>query len=328
MNSFRVRIVMKWLLMAMPALISTPVIYSQRVDSSYSIKIGGINQWVNVKGRNINNPLLLWLHGGPGGSVMNNADRFTEKLQDSFVVIQWDQRETGKTSNLNKSTRPLTFLLFEEDTHDIIDSLLQAFHRKKLYLAGHSWGTALGFYIANKYPELLYAYVAISPMINQLESERETLDMLKENAIKESKNKAARELTTVNIPFENGEQLYYDRKWLLAFNGQRLLGITFPKKLVLIWASTWLTVFNEASSVNLFKDVPEIKCPVYFFAGRKDYQTRFTITEDYFNKVSAPQKRLFWFEQSGHTIPDTEPALMQDIIINKILPETYSPSSR
>jgi len=328
MNYPGVKIIMKRLLAGVMALISSLATWSQSIDSSYPIKIGGINQWVNVKGKNVKKPLLLWLHGGPGGSAMNNGDRFTKKLQDSFVVVQWDQRETGKTLSLNKSNRPLTFRLFEEDTHDIIDSLLTQFHKKKIYLVGHSWGTSLGFYIADKYPGLLYAYVAISPMINQLESERATLKMLKENAIKKSRNKAVRELSGVNIPFENGEQLYYDRKWLFAFNGQKLLKITFRKKLVLPWASTWLTVFNEASAVNLFETAPEIKCPVYFFAGKKDYQTRFTITEDYYNKITAPQKQLFWFEQSGHTIPDTEPALMQDIIINKILPATYFSSSQ
>ena len=300
---------------------------AQPIDVSYAIRINGINQWLSVKGEDVKNPLLLWLHGGPGGSVMNKSDKFTKDLQKNFIVVQWDQRETGKTLSLNKSGQPLTLQLFQQDTHDIIDSLLAQFHYKKLYLVGHSWGTALGFYIAGKYPGLLYAYIAISPMINQLKSERITLNMLKEHAVKKGRNKAINELSAVNVPFQNGEQLYYDRKWLFAFNGQKLLSITLAKNFVLGWASTWLSVFNEASSVNLFEELPEIKCPVYFFTGRKDYQTYFAITEDYYNKVIAPEKQLFWFEESGHTIPDTEPALMQEIIINDILPETYPHSS-
>lgn len=318
---------MKFLLLFITVIAFYFKVPAQPIDVSYAIRINGINQWVSIKGEDVNRPLLLWLHGGPGGSVMNKADKFTKDLQKKFIVVQWDQRETGKTLSLNKSDQPLTLHLFQQDTHDIIDSLLAQFHYKKLYLVGHSWGTALGFYIADKYPALLYAYIAISPMINQLESERMSLNMLKENAFKTGKKQETRELSAVSIPFENGEQLYYDRKWLLAFTGQKLLSITFPKKFVLAWASTWLTVFNEASAINLFEKVSEIKCPVYFFTGRQDYQTYFAITEEYYNKVMAPKKQLFWFEQSGHTIPDTEPALMQDIIITKILPETYLNSS-
>ena len=79
----------------------------------------------------------------------------------------------------------------------------------------------------------------------------------------------------------------------------------------------------EAIKMNLTQTLPAINCPVYFFVGRKDYQTNFKISEGYFNKLIAPKKQLFWFEHSGHLIPDTEPGLLQDIIIEKILPETY-----
>jgi pimeloyl-ACP methyl ester carboxylesterase len=129
--------------------------FAKFIDTSYAIKIGRINHWINVKGKDKCKPLFLWLHGGPGGSVMNIAHKFTKKLEDNFVVVQWDQRETGKTLNLNKSPQALTLTLFQQDTRDLIDSLLLQFHQRKIYLAAHSWGTALGFYIADKYPDLL-----------------------------------------------------------------------------------------------------------------------------------------------------------------------------
>jgi len=301
-------------------------IQAQRsIDTAYAIKIGGIEQWVSIRGKDISHPLLLWLHGGPGSSAMQSAAKYTGKLQEQFLVVQWDQRETGKTNSLNKSDQPLTLRLFQNDTHDLIDSLLSQFQQKKLYLAGHSWGTALGFYIAGKFPELLYAYIAISPMVNQLESEQITLTMLKEDAMKNGNKKEMNQLSTVRIPFENGEQLYYDRKWLYAYNGQKFLAITFREKMVVVWASIWLQVFNEASKEDLFMKIPEINCPVYFFTGRKDFQTHFTVTQEYYNKLIAPKKQWYWFEKSGHMIPDTESDLMQDIIINRIYPETFLP---
>ena len=148
---------------------------------------------------------MLFLHGGPGNSVIHYAEKFTHKLQEHFIVVQWDQRNAGKTLTLNKSPEPLTIDLFESDTHQIIDSLLKRFHQPKLYLVGHSWGTFLGFYMAKNYPELLYAYIPICPMINQQESERITLASMKEKASKAGNEEALRELSLVKIPFENGE---------------------------------------------------------------------------------------------------------------------------
>jgi len=300
-------------------------IYSQcfaqtAIDKNEIINIGGIKQYIRIEGKDSSKPLLLFLHGGPGGSLMSKADHITGKLLQHFIVIHWDQRETGETLRLNKSSQPLTISLFYNDTHDLIDSLLKQFRRPKLYLAGYSWGSGLGFYIADKYPDLLYAYIAISPVINQWESERMALEMLKTKV----SNKGRQELSQVRIPFENSEQLYFHRKWLFNYSGQKFVSITFRKNVIQAWGVTWFKVWTEACGVNLFESLPTIRCPVYFFAGDKDYQTNHDITQKYYSIVSAPKKDLFLFEGSGHGLPETDPSLFQEIIINKILPETFN----
>jgi pimeloyl-ACP methyl ester carboxylesterase len=288
------------------------------INKEESIPIGGILQFIQIKGKDDSLPLLLFLHGGPGRSVISYAEKFTSKLQEHFVVVQWDQRQTGKTMELNSSPVPLTLEVFDNDTHELIETLLKRFHRQKLYLVAHSWGTALGFYIAGNYPDLLYAYIPIGSMVNQLESERIVLGMMKDRAVRSSNQYALQELATVRIPFENGEQLYFHRKWLADLNG---IHKKISKSEVTDWSSTWLNIFNDASKLDLNKSLPSIECPIYFFAGRKDYQTNSSITEAYYNRLKAPVKKLFWFEKSGHSIPSSAPDLMQDIIINKILPE-------
>lgn len=286
------------------------------IDSTATLEIGGIQQVINIKGKDVTKPLFLFLHGGPGNSVMHYAQKFTNKLQDHFVVVQWDQRDAGKTLALNKSPYPLSVRLFEDDTHALIDTLLKRFGRTKLYLAGHSWGTHLGFHIAIRYPELLHAYVAICPMVNQLESERIILDLMKDKALRTGNKTATRELAAVRIPFENGEQLYFHRKWVLEYMGSKA---KITKSKVQEWSTTWLPVFNEASKQNLLESARQIECPVYFFVGRKDFQTNSNITEKYFQNLTAPKKELFWFERSGHSLPTTEPEKLQQIIINQAL---------
>ena len=289
------------------------------IDREEVIQIGGIKQYITLKGRDRSKPLFLFLHGGPGGSVISYAQNFTRKLQEHFVVVQWDQRETGETLKLNSSNVPLSLSVFQQDTHELIDTLLKRFQREKLYLAAHSWGTALGFYMAKNYPQLLFAYIPIGPMINQLESERIVLNMMKEKAQTTGNQKEIAELSLVKIPFGDGAQLYYHRKWLQDLSGSRK---QLSRSYVESWSSTWLQVFNEASRDNLFETLPSIGCPVYFFAGRKDLQTNSGIVETYYKQLKAPKKALFWFENSGHSIPSSEPGRLQDLIIEKILPGT------
>jgi pimeloyl-ACP methyl ester carboxylesterase len=295
------------------------------IDKSDTPVINGIKQYITIKGDDITKPILLFLHGGPGGSVMNEAVWFTRELQKHFIVVQWDQRETDRTLRLNPSPVPLTIPLMQNDTKELIDHLLKEFEQKKLYLAGYSWGTVPGFYIADKYPELLYAFIAISPVIHQLESEQITLAMLKQLA-DENKNEAGlAELALVRIPFENSKQLYYSRKWLFAFDGNpmRNQDTTGMIRYFERWSQTWLPIWNESLKQNKFKEIPTLNCPVYFFVGRKDYQTHFSIAEKYYNSLTASKKKLYWFEKSAHTIINSEPALLQERIIKEIFPETF-----
>jgi len=309
---------MRYLLLFL--LIGNRSLSQRHIDRTEILRIGEIKQYVRIKGEDDSKPLLLFLHGGPGSSLMQKNDKITGKLQQHFVVVQWDQRETGETLKLNKSSKPLSLQLFYDDTHDLIDSLLTLFRQSRLFLVGYSWGSGLGFYVADKYPELLYAYIAVSPVIHQWRSDSMSLEMLR----KDMGKNARKELAQVKIPFENAEQLYYHRKWLFRHDGQKLVSLTLRKSFVHAWAVTWFDVWSESCAVNLFESLPNIRCPVYFFTGKSDYNTNYSITSEYFNKVLAPRKDLFLFANAGHGLPETHPEAFQDILIRTILPQTFN----
>lgn len=292
------------------------------INSEEVILIGGIKQVISIKGTDDSNPVLLYLHGGPGEPVMDRADAFTSKLQEKFVVVQWDQREGGKTLLQNSTNQPLTVSLMQNDTREMVEALLKMFGRKKLFLVGHSWGTVLGFHIADKYPNLLNAFIAISPFIKSTDS------VWFEKVVafeKEKKNeKALQELSEVKIPYETFEQMFTARKWLSDFEGEPVPDslVAMYLKMLEPFKNTWFPMYQrEAQKINLYKTISSVKCPVYFFVGRTDNVTQASVSEDYFNKLKAPKKKFFWFEKSAHSIPMTEPELMQEIIINQILPE-------
>lgn len=259
------------------------------VQGSEAVEIGGIKQWITFQGENDQAPVLLFLHGGPGNSVMSYADRFTKELQRHFIVVHWDQRESGQTAILNKSKHPLTVSLFVSDAIELIQVLSSKFSQKKIYLMGHSWGGYLGLRVAVERPDLLQGYFAVSPMIHQMVSERLSLNVMQDKAIKDNNKEAKEELTFVEVPFKNGEQLFSHRKWL-----SKLMGSTTPKRAnVDLWAGTWLALFNEGSQTNFNEFAPALHCPVYFLIGSNDYQTHFSLAESYYQQVVCKEKKLY-----------------------------------
>jgi pimeloyl-ACP methyl ester carboxylesterase len=290
-----------------------------KIDAVFTPEIGGIKQAIEIKTDNSEKPVLLFLSGGPGSSMMNTAAGFTDKLKDKFTIVQWDQRDAGKTLKLNPSPNKPTIAQMQNDTYEVIQFVAKKLNKKKIYLAGSSFGNVLGFYIAQKHPELLHAYLAMNPVINSLESEKLSLEKLRD--VHKGDKTAIEELLAVKIPFEKAEDLFYIRKWLFVMDGNKGATSDGFKKGFLQWSETWFSAIQEIMQMNLQKSLKKVKCPIYFFVGRDDIQTSTKITEEYFNKLKAPKKELYMFEKSAHSVHKTEAEKFQNIIIEKILSE-------
>ena len=190
---------------------------------------------------------------------------------------------------------------------------MKELNQEKIYLLGSSWRNVLGFYIVKNHPELLYSYFAVNPVVSQLASEKELLKTLKihfkENSL------ATKELAMVNVPFKNNEDLFYLRKWLFYKDGKKYVTSNNFKNGFLQWSKIWLPVWNEVMNINLPKTLKKVNCPIYFFVGKNDIQTSTKITKEYFERLKAPQKDLFLFENSAHQIHQDEPEKFQNTII-------------
>lgn len=287
-----------------------------KIDTLLTTEIGGIKQVIEIKTDDINKPILLFLSGGPGSSMMKNADSFTNILKNKFTIVQWDQRDAGKTLALNPSPVQPSVELMGKDTCEVINFLLKKLNQKKLYLLGSSWGNALGFYIIRNHPELLHAYFAVNPVISQLASEKELLKTLKvhfkDNPV------ATEELSKVHFPFTNDDDMFYLRKWLFYKDGKEYVTGDDFKKGFLQWSKTWSPAWNEVMKIDLPKTLKKIDCPIYFFVGKNDIQTLTSITKGYYEQVKAPKKDLFLFENSGHQIHKDEAEKFQNTIIKTL----------
>jgi pimeloyl-ACP methyl ester carboxylesterase len=279
-------------------------------------EIGGIKQVVEITTDDPGKPVLLFLSGGPGSSMMNTAGAFTSSLKDKFTLVQWDQRDAGKTLKLNPSPTQPTLAQMESDTYEVIEFIRKELKQEKIYLLGSSWGNVLGFDIVRKHPGLLHAYFAVNPVVSQLASEQELLQTLKltfaDNA------DASKELASVNIPFKTDEDLFYLRKWLFYKEGKKYVTSNEFRNGFLQWSKVWSPVWNQVMAVDLPRTLKQVDCPVYFFVGKNDIQTSTRITKDYYEILQAPKKGLFAFENSGHQIHHDEPEKFQQAIVQTL----------
>lgn len=279
-------------------------------------EIGGIKQVIEVKTDHPDKPILLFLSGGPGSSMMNNAQRYTGTLKQAFTIVQWDQRDAGKTLKRNASPLPLTLERMQRDTVEVVEFLRKTYRKEKIYLLGSSWGNVLGFHIVAQHPELVHAYFAVNPVVSQLASEHALLATLKRHFRDDAA--ASRELASVKIPFTVDEDLFYLRKWLFLKEGKAFAAGDDFRVHFLQWSRQWSPVWMQVMQIDLPKTLERVAVPTYFFVGAQDIQTSTRITQDYFARLQAPKKALFLFEQSGHQIHQDEPARLQDAIIETL----------
>ncbi|MFX0175184.1 MAG: alpha/beta fold hydrolase [Candidatus Hodarchaeota archaeon] len=312
------------------------------ITSMEFIKLGGIEQWIIIRSHNINNPLLLLLHGGPGSVESPLSYKFQRELEKSFIVVNWDQRGGGKSYSKKISKESMNIEQFITDAHDLIQLLKKRFKKEKIYIVGHSWGSILGTLLVQHYPELFYAYIGVGQVVNIVDNEIFSFQYTLEEAKKRGNKKALKQLEKIR-PYtgENLKHLKIQRKWLKKFGGvlhnqksmwslikvgmrspEYKLGdfIKFIKGINFSIKYLWGTLF----SIDFLKDVKELEVPVYFCVGRYDYNAPFELSERFFKKLRAPMKKYIWFENSAHCPNFEEPDKYQNFLITEVLPETYN----
>ncbi len=139
------------------------------------VHINGVEQGMFIKSKNVNNPVLLFVHGGPGMPEYWLTQRYPTSLEDYFTVVWWEQRGAGLSYNPNIPAETMTAEQFVSDTLEVTNYLRNRFGKEKIYLMGHSWGSYIGIQAAARAPELFHAYIGIGQISHQIESEQTCL---------------------------------------------------------------------------------------------------------------------------------------------------------
>jgi len=312
------------------------------IESLESVELGGVRQWIYLRSEDRNNPVLLSLHGGPGSPELPLARDFGLRLEEHFVVVHWDQRASGKSAGEEVPPGSLTIEGFVADTLELIDFLRARFEEERIYLLGHSWGSILGTLVARDHPERLHAYVGMGQVVNMRSNEQLSYEFALRRAREMGDEVAIRELSRLRPPYEaDVSELFVQRRWLDRFGGVVHDGSMLPFILrgalspeyslldvltvlpSLLRGDLVKAMYAEMLEVNFLEQARRLEVPVYFLTGRYDYDTPFELVEQYFEVLEAPRKEIIWFERSAHAPNLEEPERFQEVLISRVLRDTY-----
>ncbi len=141
------------------------------INESMYVEINGTTQWINIYGENTDNPVLLYLHGGPGSSTSGIDYIFTRKWADVYTVVTWDQRNCGKSYNSNHNGTELTRDMFLTDGKELTEYLLEYLSKDKITILGHSWGSIYGANLVLEYPEFYECFIGTGQLVDIMENE-------------------------------------------------------------------------------------------------------------------------------------------------------------
>jgi pimeloyl-ACP methyl ester carboxylesterase/menaquinone-dependent protoporphyrinogen IX oxidase len=287
-------------------------------------RLGGLDQWVMIRGESVANPPLILLHGGPGLSETGLFRHFNAPLEKSFTIVYWDQRGAGKSFDRNIPRSSLTVEQLISDLDELVDAVCTRLGKTRVAIFGHSWGSALGMLYAARFPEKVAAYVGSGQIGDWAAGEAGSYAFVLAETQRLGKHRAVKKLRAIGPPPHTAKSLWAQRMWLSRLEGRMAPRAMWKVGRALLASeessisdlpSTMRgfrfslgAMWAEVSRLNLIELVPAVQMPVFLFLGRKDHWVPAEVSEAYLDALTAPSKRLVWFEESGHEPFVDEPA--------------------
>ena len=313
------------------------------IASLEKVNINGTEQWITIRGHDVNKPILLNLGmGGPGGGGFSTRSLY-QPLEKDFLVVSWDEPGTGKSFHAVPIST-LTVEQFVDDAYTLTLYLRERFHQDKIYVYGVSWSSIIGIKLVQQHPELFHAYIGNGQMVNTTENDVLGYEFALDYLTKKG------DLQRLEILHKNGPPPYTGENVtgryvafldeLNVYMGMPRLSLIVP--IVPFFASeygyvdkinhtrgiidSFDAIYPQLADLDFISQAPKLEVPVYLFAGRYDVNAMYTIVEEYYNVLEAPHKELIWLE-GGHGLGGENLHQFVDVMLNKVLLETYSPNN-
>lgn len=303
-------------------------IIEDSISEKVYVDINGVKQGMIIRSSNINNPVLLFVHGGPMmPEYFLDCSKYSPELERYFTICWWEQPGVGMSYSENLSASDLTVDAIVSDTIGVSNYLRERFNKDKIYLLGHSWGSFIGIQAAYKEPDLYNAYIGVGQITNQKESEKKSYEYMIEKYSEVQNKSKINKLKSYSINDSDEELLRYFKS-PLRDEAMHELGIgtkhnmksvisgifipvmkcrayTLTEKMNIWKGKSYIRNKTDLIEKDLFADIPtmidELKVPCYFISGAYDYTVSREQVEEYYNEIKAPKKGFYLFENSAHS---------------------------
>lgn len=307
------------------------------------VELNGSQQWISIRGKDINKPVLLFLAGGPGGSQLVTERRALGELEDHFIVVNWEQPGAGKSFDAVDRSE-LSPERYITDGIALVELLRERFDEEKVYVLGESWGSVLGVWMVQRNPEYFHAFIGTGQMVAFLEADQICYDFVLGLMQEQGNLEKLEQLKKQGPPPYYGKGVAWKESAFLietynymnadpnisddGFNTfQDLSGPEYGLYDKLNWFRGALVtidaVYPQLWDVDFRQQATQLEVPVYFLIGRHDVNAPTILAEQYYEVLNAPHKELIWFERSGHNPWVNESAAFVDVVVHKVLSETY-----
>lgn len=308
------------------------------------VDINGVKQGMFIKSRDVNHPVLLFLHGGPGMPEYFLTQQYPTGLEEDFTVVWWDRRGAGLSYRPDIPRETMTVEQSIADTLAVTNYLRQRFGQERIYLLAHSGGSFIGIQAAARVPELYDAYLGMGQMAHQIQSEKLAYDYMLQQFKANGNTRMVRKLekapVTLTVPLPPAYAAVRDEAMhTLGVGTTRdmksvVTGIFLPswrfreytlREKINLWRGKLFShaiLWDEMIATDLTRQVTRLDLPVYFFHGRYDYTCSYDLAKAYFEMLAAPLKGFYTFEQSAHSPCFEEPEKMRQILRVDVLAGT------
>ena len=334
--------ILKWLaivLFALVALFFFVRFVGQRINAvtpkggineEMYVDINGSRQWINIYGKNLDNPVLLYLHGGPGYASSPISFAFTRKWADVYTVVTWDQRNCGKSYSDDQNSTTLTYDLMMSDGEELTKFLREYLDKDKITLLGHSWGTFYGCNLVLAHPEYYECYIGTGQVVD-FDKNEEAFMRVAGTWVADEEGKNLYQ-TLTSQPGYNKEY-YAARQALMKKYGYDMMAEGADYNLVATrifnpyyslgdysrFLKADSSVYDDFIDSDEFRKFSllgrtEYQVPYYNINGDKDYQTNWLIAREYFDDISAPHKELFIMKDMTHGLLESRSREFSEIL--------------
>jgi proline iminopeptidase len=312
-----------------------------------TVELGGAEQAIMLRGHSIDNPILLSLAGGPGGTDLAYTRVLLDEIEKDFVVVSWDQRGVAKSYGALDPVTTMTPEQAVSDTIELTNYLRQRFDEDKIYLMGESWGSILGIMTVQEQSDLFHAYIGTGQMVSPKETDQRLFQDMLDYATATGDSSlyetmvafgeppyediyayahvmgyydALQPFTPLPEPAAKVEEAGVGMMGMMASEYSLMDKVNLFRGLI----DTFNVMYPQLQEVDFRVDASQLEVPVYLIHGKYELDARGDLVPGYFEQLQAPRKLLVEFEHGSHSPAFDDPESFRTLLTETILPETYS----